>query len=87
VRTTVKFLSAEILGGDGELSERKANEVEKLSVMLIAGVIENTSGALVEISPCICAQRRTTGAVFKILPVANYRPVAGLAERANAGID
>jgi hypothetical protein len=57
VRTTVKFLSAEILGGDGELSERKANEVEKLSVMLIAGVIENTRGVLALMTSSIRVQR------------------------------
>jgi hypothetical protein len=44
VRSTVKFLSAEILGADGELSGRKAKEAEKLSVVLIAGEIKNTSG-------------------------------------------
>jgi hypothetical protein len=57
VRTTVKFLRAEILGADSELRARKANEVEKLSVMLIAGVIENTRGALASMRSSIRAQR------------------------------
>jgi len=57
VRTTVKFLRAEILGADSELRARKANEVEKLSVMLIAGVIENTTGALASMRPRIRAQK------------------------------